>query len=74
MKKIYVVIAVAAILATSSCGWSKKKLGFTQSGPDETLVQTNDPLILPPEFNVRPKKSAAVNEAESSDTEDGENE
>lgn len=74
MKKFYVVIAVAAILATSSCGWSKKKLGFTQSGPDETLVQTNDPLILPPEFNVRPKKSAGAEDLENSDIKEDDNE
>ena len=74
MRKFYVVIAVAAILATSSCGWSKKKLGFTQSGPDETLVQTNDPLILPPEFNVRPKKTVNADEQENSDVKDDDNE
>lgn len=74
MRKICVIMAVVALLATSSCGWSKKKLGFTQSGPDETLVQTNDPLILPPEFNVRPKKSATAEDLENSDIDDSENE
>jgi len=64
MKKIYVIMAVVAVLTTSSCGLTKKSLGFTQSGPDETLVKTNDPLILPPEFNVRPKKTVSVEEKE----------
>lgn len=56
MKKLYVVLAVAALLSISSCGWTKKSLGLSQSGPDETLVQTNKPLILPPEYDVRPNK------------------
>lgn len=68
MRKFYVIIAVAAVLALSSCGWSKKKLGLAQSGPDETLVQTNDPLILPPEFNVRPKKNGKTEEQEDGET------
>lgn len=72
MKKIYVIIAVAALLATSSCGWTKKKLGFTQEGPDETLVKTNDPLILPPEFSVRPKKTMSAKDEEDGETYDDE--
>ncbi|MBQ7632939.1 MAG: DUF3035 domain-containing protein [Alphaproteobacteria bacterium] len=65
MKKLCLTVAIVAIMATSSCGWTKKKLGFTQTGPDETLVQTNDPLILPPEFNVRPKKTTPAKEEDS---------
>lgn len=68
MRKTALVAALAVVLVLSSCGWTKKKLGFTKTGPDETLVQTNNPLILPPEFNVRPK----VNKAE--DSEDSEKE
>lgn len=58
MKKAYLILLLAAVLVLSSCGWSKKKLGLTKAGPDETLVQTNNPLVLPPEFNVRPKVTA----------------
>ncbi len=65
MKKLCLTVAIVAIMATSSCGWTKKKLGFTQTGPDETLVQTNDPLILPPEFNVRPKKTTPTKNEDS---------
>ncbi len=70
MRKFCVIIAAVAVLATSSCGWTKKKLGFAQTGPDETLVQTNDPLILPPEFSVRPKKTVSVEEDEEDDAYD----
>jgi len=64
MRKISLIMVLSAVLVLSSCGWAKKKLGFTQSGPDETLVQRNNPLILPPEFNVRPKVNKATDEGE----------
>lgn len=70
MKKVCLVAALAAVLVLSSCGWTKKKLGFTKMGPDETLVQTNNPLVLPPEFNVRPKVDAAAKESEDAIDED----
>lgn len=64
LKKIC-LIAVAAMLTVglSSCGWTKKKLGLTREGPDETKVMVNEPLILPPEYSVRPK-NLEVNEEE----------
>lgn len=57
MKKIYIVWALIAALSLSSCGWTKKSLGIAKTGPDETLVQTNKPLILPPEYDARPNKT-----------------
>ena len=44
------------MISLSSCGVTKKTLGFTREGPDETAVRTNKPLVLPPEYNVRPKQ------------------
>lgn len=70
MRKVCLVAALAVVLVLSSCGWTKKKLGFTKTGPDETLVQTNNPLILPPEFNVRPKVNAKAEDSEDSERED----
>ena len=62
MKKIYLLMAMISL---SACNATKKSLGLSRQGPDETTVKTNEPLILPPEYNVRPKKSeAAKQEAE----------
>ena len=58
MNKLYVVLALSAIISLSACGITKKTLGLQKSGPDESLVQTNTPLILPPEYNLRPSSSA----------------
>ncbi|MBQ9271147.1 MAG: DUF3035 domain-containing protein [Alphaproteobacteria bacterium] len=64
MKKIYVVLALVAVLALSSCGWTKKTLGMAKTGPDETLVKTNRPLILPPDYEARPIKNLVKAEPE----------
>lgn len=56
MRKIYLVITAVAILSLCACNATKKALGFSRQGPDETAVKTNEPLTLPPEYNVRPKK------------------
>lgn len=70
MKKIYVILAVAALLSTSACGWTKKSLGLAKTGPDETLVQTNRPLILPPEYDARPNKVLVKSQDEDEDEAD----
>lgn len=62
MKKMMIVLLALAVVSVSSCGWTKQKLGFSRQGPDETLVKTNEPLILPPEYGVRPQKNETANE------------
>lgn len=69
MKKLYVVLALTVVLSLSACGWTKKTLGFAKTGPDETLVQTNRPLILPPEYEARPIKNLIKAETEEDDAE-----
>ena len=70
MKKLYLLLAVLAIMSVSACGVTKKMLGFTREGPDETNVKTNKPLVLPPEYNVRPQKNTTVSEDNTSDNEE----
>lgn len=70
MKKIYMILAVVALLSTTACGWTKKTLGMAKTGPDETLVQTNRPLILPPEYDARPNKVLVKSQNEDEDEAD----
>ena len=76
MKKVYVIFAAVAVLSLSACGWTTKSLGLAKTGPDETLVQTNRPLILPPEYETRPLKNLvkAESEDENADSESDETE
>lgn len=64
MKNIGIV-AVLAVLLLSSCGWTKKDLGLEHRGPNETNVKVNNPLILPPEYNVRPTNAVPYSEKDA---------
>lgn len=66
MKKLFVFAILSSVLALTACGLTKKSLGLSRQGPDETKVQTNEPLVLPPEYNVRPQKSLNNDTAEES--------
>ena len=56
MKKLSLLVVLGLLAAgLSACGLTKEKLGFTRTGPDETKVVKKQPLILPPEYSVRPK-------------------
>lgn len=56
MKKICFILVLGLLACgLSACGLTKEKLGFTRKGPDETKVVKKQPLVLPPEYSVRPK-------------------
>lgn len=65
MKRISCLLMLGAVLALSACGLTKKDLGLAAQGPDETKVITKQPLILPPEFDVRPQVVTEDNLAEN---------
>lgn len=60
MKRICLLITVAVAFSLCSCSATRKSLGFSRQGPDENTVKVNEPLILPPEYNVRPKKNELI--------------
>ena len=60
MKKICLLITVVTALSLCACDATRKTLGFSRQGPDESTVKTNEPLTLPPEYNVRPKKDETI--------------
>ncbi len=66
----FILAGLVAVLMISGCGLTKKDLGMSREGPDATLVKTNNPLILPPEYNVRPAKTAHVTTEEDSTTDE----
>lgn len=60
MRTFYLLLATVAVLSVCACNTTKESLGFSRKGPDESTVRTNQPLTLPPEYNVRPKKNDAI--------------
>lgn len=46
--------ATAAILVLSGCASTSEALGITKDAPNEFNILTNAPLVVPPEYNLRP--------------------
>src|SRR5215468_4072082 len=54
-------LAVLGVCALSlmGCETIKKAAGMQKEGPDEFAVVTKQPLIIPPEYNLRPPRDGA---------------
>lgn len=52
-------LVVAIGFAVSGCGATRSALGLDKSPPDEFAVVTKAPLIVPPDFSLRPPKPGA---------------
>lgn len=53
-------LLVLALISLSGCGGMKSALGLGKSAPDEFAVVTKAPLIVPPDFSLRPPKPGAL--------------
>ncbi|HEY6579103.1 MAG TPA: DUF3035 domain-containing protein [Rhizomicrobium sp.] len=64
-------VAVLAGLALSliGCESIREAAGVTKEPPDEFAVVTKSPLVVPPDFNLRPPKPGAAPTNQSSPTE-----
>ena len=52
-------LVAATGFALSGCGATRSALGLDKSPPDEFAVVTKAPLIVPPDFSLRPPKPGA---------------
>ena len=48
------------LLVLSGCGGMRAVLGMDQVGPDEFAVESRAPLLIPPDFNLRPPQPGAT--------------
>ena len=53
------IAAFVLVMALSSCEGLKEQIGLVKSAPDEFKVMTKAPLILPPDFTLRPPQPGA---------------
>lgn len=53
------VLAVTLALAGAGCEATKEQLGLTKQAPDEFTVVTKAPLVIPPDFTLRPPQPGA---------------
>jgi hypothetical protein len=52
--------ACLSLLVLSGCGGMRAVLGMDQAGPDEFAVESRAPLLIPPDFNLRPPQPGAA--------------
>ncbi len=52
-------ISVALLAVLGACSNVKESMGLNKRAPDEFSVVTKAPLILPPDYNLRPPKPGA---------------
>ncbi len=55
----FAVLGVA-LAALSACDSLRQEAGLTKQSPDEFAVTTKAPLIIPPDFNLRPPSPGAA--------------
>src|SRR3979409_373338 len=65
MKALHAVIGQALVLCLcatvlSGCDTLRNAAGLTKQSPDEFAVTTKAPLIIPPDFNLRPPSPGAA--------------
>lgn len=55
MQKWLKLSAIALLgLSVTGCATASKRLGLTKSAPNEFNILTKAPLVVPPEYNLRP--------------------
>ena len=59
MKKYFCIVAALAMMVLSGCDNVRNVLSFPRGGPDEFSVTTNQPLVIPPDYDLRPPTTDA---------------
>jgi hypothetical protein len=59
MRSAQVIFIGTALLAMTACSSVKDELGLTKNAPDEFAVVTKAPLVMPPDYSLRPPQPGA---------------
>lgn len=54
MKKYFMLLALVSVVGVSACNTTKEDLGLERKTPDASKAVSKNPLILPPNYNLRP--------------------
>jgi len=60
-KTIGFTALAAAALLSSGCSTTSKVLGVSKTSPNEFNIITKPPLVVPPEYNLRPPRLGELN-------------
>src|ERR1700744_6412365 len=55
-----IAVMGVSLLALAACDSLREEAGLTKQAPDEFAVTTKAPLIIPPDFNLRPPSPGAA--------------
>lgn len=64
-KKIAISAVLISTLAITGCASAGKALGLTREGPNEFNILTKAPLVVPPEYKLRPPQAGEARSEES---------
>lgn len=69
-KAAWVCASIAALLLLSGCESIRQATGAEKTPPDEFTVLTKSPLVIPPDFNLRPPQPgiASRNDPDADET------
>jgi hypothetical protein len=56
-----VIVAFLCVGLLSACSEARKTLGLDHAAPDEFRVVSRAPLVMPPDFNLRPPAPGSAN-------------
>jgi hypothetical protein len=70
-RYITVAIMLVAVAGLSGCDRSRRALGLNRTVPDEFAVATPAPLVIPPDFNLRPPAPGSERAKEATPAEQG---
>ena len=59
-RTVSLVGACLLLLALPGCSNVRMALGMDRAGPDEFAVESRAPLLIPPDFNLRPPQPGAM--------------
>ena len=60
MRVLRFAVLGASLAALAACSSLREEAGLTKQSPDEFAVTTKAPLIIPPDFNLRPPSPGAA--------------
>jgi hypothetical protein len=61
LRKILLSVAwIGCCLILSGCGELRTAMGIERVGPDEFAVESRAPLVIPPDFDLRPPQPGAA--------------
>lgn len=62
-----IALAISAAIALSGCDGARKALTQTKAAPDEFSVYTRAPLVMPPDYGLRPPSEAEAKARKADD-------